>query len=248
MDEAVLTNFYNQEPIKEIVAGPPVLRFSIADVPNILFTSDIHLQHANIIKFVNRPYSCVEDMNIDLVNKWNESVDEIGRDKAIVIHCGDFVFGTKRAYNFYINRLLGSKIYMVIGNHDIKNVISQYTVNTHADSRVVWNNEYLVEIYDKNKKKLTLFTVTHHPCRSFNGSFNLHGHLHSTPDLANYGGSDVEIARELRDIGDYYDVGVDANGYKPVKLVDILLGNTISPKMKNIDYDFWNNKLTDILS
>lgn len=247
MDEVVLTNFYNQEPIKEIVAGPPVLRFSITDVPNILFTSDMHLQHANIIKFTNRPYDCVENMNIDLVNKWNATVDEIGRDKAIIIHCGDFVFGTKRAYNFYINRLLGSKIYMIIGNHDIKNVVSQYNINMVGDSRIVWNNEYLVEIYDENKKKLTLFTVTHHPYRGFNGAFNLHGHLHTTPDLNDYGGSDKQLAQELRDMGDYYDVGVDANGYKPVRLTDILLGNTISPKMKNIDYEFWNKKLTNIL-
>lgn len=243
MDEMVLTNYYNREPISYIVAGPPVLRFSIEDVPNILLTSDMHLQHNNIISFIHRPYATVEEMNIELVRNWNEEVEKIGRDKAVVIHCGDFIFGTKRAYNFYINRLLGSKIYMVIGNHDIKNVINQYKFEKDDNERIVWNSEYLVEIFDENKKKITTFTVSHHPYMSFNGAFNLHGHLHTPPDLQHYTGSDKAVGEKLREMGNYYDVGVDGNGYKPVRLSDILTGNTISPKMDCVDYEFWKNKL-----
>jgi calcineurin-like phosphoesterase family protein len=132
---------------------------------------------------------------------------------------------------------------MVIGNHDIKNVINQYKFEIDGNERIVWNGEYLVEIFDENKKKVTTFTVSHHPYMSFNGAFNLHGHLHTPPDLQYYTGSDKVIGEKLREMGNYYDVGVDGNGYKPVRLSDILTGNTISPKMKCVDYEFWQNKL-----
>lgn len=246
MDEMVLQNFYNQEPIKHITYGTPVVRLTLEDIPNVLFTSDMHLQHKNIIEFTNRPFDSVETMNISLVQNWVDEVEKIGVDKAIVFHCGDFVFGTKRAYNFYINRLPAAKIYMVIGNHDHKNVINQYEFlpDTTGKERVVWNTEYFVEIVDNKKKKICGFTVTHHPYMSFSGKFNIHGHLHTPPSLENYTGADKKIATKLLELGTYYDVGVDGNNYRPVKLLDVLLGNTLSPKMSCVDYAAWNEILT----
>ena len=34
----------------------------------IYFTSDLHLFHANILRFCNRPFADVEDMNKTLIN------------------------------------------------------------------------------------------------------------------------------------------------------------------------------------
>ena len=44
------------------------------------FTADLHFGHANIIKFCNRPFKSVEDMDKTLIRNWNETVqpdDEI---------------------------------------------------------------------------------------------------------------------------------------------------------------------------
>lgn len=55
---------------------------------NIFFTSDTHFWHENIIKFCNRPFSSVEEMNDTIIENWNKVVGE----NDIVFHLGDFVF------------------------------------------------------------------------------------------------------------------------------------------------------------
>jgi calcineurin-like phosphoesterase family protein len=43
---------------------------------NIWFTSDTHFHHKNIIKYCNRPYSSVEEMNNALIENWNKTVKQ----------------------------------------------------------------------------------------------------------------------------------------------------------------------------
>lgn len=38
----------------------------------VWFTSDHHFNHANIIKFTDRPYSTVEEMNEAMIAGWND--------------------------------------------------------------------------------------------------------------------------------------------------------------------------------
>lgn len=231
-----------------LVNGPSVVKIKFEDIPNVIFTSDFHLNHENIIRFTNRPYANASDMNKSLMDNLTKSVLSIGKNKAIVFNCGDLMYGTKREYREFTENLTYGKYYMCIGNHDLQNVLKQCQFDTERnDAPIVWNGEYIVEVLDENGRRLTLFTVSHHPQITFTGDFNLHGHLHTVPNLDDYIGKDKEIAKQMRADGKHYDVGVDNNGMKPVRLIDILLGNVASNKM-DLDYEAMKEKLGKLIN
>jgi calcineurin-like phosphoesterase family protein len=77
------------------------------------FTSDTHFCHANIIKYSNRPFASVEQMNEALIQRWNSCV----KPTDSVIHLGDYGLGGLENCLPILSRLNGRK-YLVPGNHD----------------------------------------------------------------------------------------------------------------------------------
>ena len=53
----------------------------------VYFTADTHFSHKNILLYENRPYQSIEEMDNDLIEKWNKTV---GKNDT-VYHLGDFV-------------------------------------------------------------------------------------------------------------------------------------------------------------
>jgi len=93
----------------------------------IWFSADLHLGHENIIKYCNRPFKTLDDMNNKIIQNWNSRV----KNTDIVYHIGDFCFkgglqgsitGSK-----YWEKQLNGKIIHFSGNHDknnsLKNVL-----------------------------------------------------------------------------------------------------------------------------
>jgi calcineurin-like phosphoesterase family protein len=78
----------------------------------LYFTSDHHFWHTNIIKYCNRPFVSVEEMNEALIQNWNDLV--LPEDE--VYYLGDFSMAA-RPVEIYTSRLNGIK-YLVPGNHD----------------------------------------------------------------------------------------------------------------------------------
>lgn len=83
------------------------------------FTSDLHLGHANVIKYSNRPYESIELMDHDLIQRWNNRVKEADT----VYFLGDFCFKKctqapeGKPFDYYRKQLNGSIVF-IQGNHD----------------------------------------------------------------------------------------------------------------------------------
>ena len=78
------------------------------------FTSDLHFGHRNVIRFCERPFHTVSQMNEGLIKKWNDRVTD--RDRVFVI--GDVFLCPVDEAKTYIEELNGYKI-LVKGNHDL---------------------------------------------------------------------------------------------------------------------------------
>jgi calcineurin-like phosphoesterase family protein len=80
---------------------------------NLFFTSDHHFGHNNIIKYCNRPFENVDEMNAALIKRWNEKIPPDGD----VYHLGDFALCHPEKLEEILDQLNG-RIHLIIGNHD----------------------------------------------------------------------------------------------------------------------------------
>jgi len=176
-------------------------------VSNLFFTSDTHYFHKNIIKYSNRPFEDVQEMNQALIDNWNKVVTP----KDQVWHLGDFSFGNYEQTKNVLRQLNGHKNF-IWGNHD--QVFEKDTSLLGAFDSVQhykelrWNGQKIV--------------LCHYPILSWNGahrgSWMLHGHCHTSVDYLN-----IKTIR--------LDVGVDGHNYTPISFEEV---NKI---MKNKSYD-----------
>lgn len=79
----------------------------------IYFCSDLHFSHQNIIKYCDRPWATVEEMNEALIANWNSVV----KPEDTVWHLGDVAMGPKSKHPEIVARLNGHKL-LIRGNHD----------------------------------------------------------------------------------------------------------------------------------
>jgi calcineurin-like phosphoesterase family protein len=138
---------------------------------SIFFTADTHFNHANIIRYCNRPFQTTEEMDEIIISNWNKDVN----NSDTVYHLGDFAF---RDPKIYLKRLKG-KIILIRGNHDYK--YSKSTLD-------MFENVYDLITIKLNNIPITLchFAMRIWPKSHFN-SWHLYGHSHST--LETYGKS-----------------------------------------------------------
>lgn len=128
-------------------------------------TSDTHFFHANIIKYCNRPFVDVDEMNAVLVERWNSIVGQ----NDIVHHLGDFCFGKKENVLEILPKLNG-KIDIVLGNHDRHKIGFYYEAGFHR-------------VYDRPVVLRNFFILSHAPLEwiSNDGPYaNFFGHVHDS--------------------------------------------------------------------
>lgn len=177
---------------------------------NIFFTSDTHFRHGNIIKYCNRPFKTVQEMDHALIQKWNSVV----KPDDIVFHLGDVAFADRNKWRQILNALNGKK-YLIQGNHDRDGDIPYECFEEVVDM-------LQLSVWDEELQSYPTFIMAHYPLATWagiqRGIFNLHGHIHSVPDL-NGSGFDMEIAKKAP--WNQYDVGMDRNNFIPISYSDL---------------------------
>ena len=78
--------------------------------------ADTHFGHKNVIQYCERPFSSVEEMNEELIKKWNSVV----KPDDIVYHLGDFSMTSNKEKVAELVACLNGRIVLIMGNHDQK--------------------------------------------------------------------------------------------------------------------------------
>lgn len=188
----------------------------------IFLTSDWHEGHKNVLEFCNRPFTDVVHMINTLIRNFNATVPE----DATTFFLGDMCLGSNQYFKYsVIPRLRGKKI-LIVGNHDegphgmgfdavlYSAVIWMGNISfsmSHCPLPGVWREdtshlEKPSKFWHGDDKPKNQKFITQEKC-----TYHLHGHIHNGP----------HNSRSKKILGNQYDVGVDANDFRPIALSKI---------------------------
>ena len=133
-----------------------------------------------------RGFSSLKEMDDLIIENWNRNV----KPSDIVYHLGDFCL--KNMYSHYTSKLNGN-IVLILGNHDDrKSAIGSRAFNSVHD---------VMRAKMPDGRKIFISHFSHRVWdKSHHGNWHLFGHSHG----------------KLPPFGKSFDVGVDANDFKPL--------------------------------
>lgn len=181
---------------------------------NIFFTSDLHFWHKKVIKYCNRPYTSLEQMNEHLIRRYNSFVHK----DSIVYFLGDISFAGVIKTTGILSRLNGFKV-LIKGNHDYKWKDAKWLkmgFNAVCDDYTLYIENYKLQLSHypyyptlwEQIKTVVLFQKLRYLDNRLQdkGDWLLHGHVHNS----------WKIRRKM------INVGVDVWNYRPISLFEIL--------------------------
>ena len=160
--------------------------------------SDTHFGHSRIIRYCNRPFKNVDEMDRYLINEWNKVISPDDE----VWHLGDLAFGNREYIANIVSQLNGKKI-LILGNHDKRGRTFFYDIGFE----------------EVHKRPVTIgqLVFSHEPLTDLSyDMFNFHGHIHNI-DPNTVAGYDPQIN---------INVSADVIGFKPVHINDLLEDET----------------------
>ena len=176
------------------------------------YIADWHYGHRNVISFDNRPFNSLEEMNDELISRWNKVVTQ--QDSVYVL--GDMFWCNADIAVSVLEKLKGQK-FLVKGNHDRCNGSSAFR------KKFTKISEYM-EIEDDGRKVV----LCHYPIPCFKnhfyGWYHLYGHVHNSFEANMM----EHIKREMTDLYgkqcEMYNVGamMPYINYTPRTLEEIL--------------------------
>lgn len=128
----------------------------------MFFVADEHYGHKNIIKYNDRPFSDIKDMDESIIKGFNKKVPS----NAVTIHAGDFCLGSRKyevVKERYIDQLNGDHVFL-LGSHDhwLPNSRTHEIIEITIGGQTVVVCHYAMRVWSK----------------SHYGSWHLYGHSH----------------------------------------------------------------------
>ena len=183
----------------------------------IFFTSDLHINHKNVMALDNRPFKDIDDMFDGLVKRFNSVLS----NNSVLYILGDVGMGSGDHIARFLKSIKGTKV-LILGNHD-KPMFGSYNqgfdvvLNNASfyigDELVTMSHCPIQGLYREDTSTFGKYAGENWHGESKNykfsvpdlGQYHLHGHIHSP----NSGKSQRIEGRQM-------DVGVPANNYLPV--------------------------------
>lgn len=188
-----------------------------------LYISDLHFGHANAIKFDNRPFTDVDEMDHCLIENWNSRVQK-GDDVYIV---GDFAFRNDKDAVWYLDRLHGHK-HLVIGNHD------HHTLKNEEAMKRFVTVDKIMHIKDGGKQII----LCHYPIAEwawyYRGSWLIYGHIHSNRGMA---------YQFMKTQDHALNAAACINNYIPCSFEEMVKNNKIFQESENEEVSDYENEI-----
>lgn len=194
------------------------------------FTSDLHLGHENVLRFDNRPFQTVEEMNEELIRRWNAKV---GKGDLVYV-LGDMIWKSANGEAHNLIKRFNGQIILIKGNHD------RFLHNSAAKNAFAGVKDYddiAVTLDDGSVRRCIL---SHYFIPLYNGrrygAIHLHGHSHMTEESV----FETGLSKWMNENGyenQIFNVGCMYWNYEPVTLDEILAGKTRSATLRATECD-----------
>ena len=162
---------------------------------NYWFTSDLHLSHENLRKFLNRPFSSIEVMDEVIA----DNIYSCLKAGDILYILGDLGWKRKTVFDFLKRKPRNVHFHLIYGNHD-KKLFKRKHIESYFDS-IEWIKD--IKVYGQK------ITLCHYLMLSWNCShwnaWHLHGHHHKYVSNISVG----KVMNVCADLHNYYPVSFE---------------------------------------
>lgn len=164
----------------------------------LFLSSDSHFGHRNIIKYESRPFYTAEEMDAEIIRRWNKIISPEDR----VIFLGDFCLRNRDYYRNILDQLNYHSMLWIKGNHDKGLSVLNMFPRVFAVKNAIIEIEGLGDVF-----------LNHEPETRMQALYTLHGHIHGRE------GGDLIRARNNRIL---FHVGMDSNNLRPWHINEIV--------------------------
>ncbi len=192
-------------------------RTPMSDRP-VYFIGDAHFDHRNIIKYCDRGFSGVTEMNQTIMNNWNSTVG----DDETVYYLGDWAFGWgHKPARHWKNQLRGT-IVSIRGSHDREQTGMEF--HDFRELHVGKHDFLLIHNPDPRGRHQT--QEQKHKLENWHG-WIIHGHVHNNKmdkhPFINGENRTINVSAEVvkyRPVSLSYLLGLDLESIRRMRMVD----------------------------